>query len=171
MRFRNTNSFSKFLVITLTATLYACGASETPKDDGPVKRASSSSPKSAPSNPWGSFKVGSFVKTKTTVSAQMMGRTTDTSSEIKTTLAELTADKAVLDVETTMMGNTMKTRTEVPLAAGGPAGTAGNGQAQNPTTGTDTIVVAGTSLDCKTMESETESGGSKVKTKTWISEQ
>jgi hypothetical protein len=44
-------------------------------------------------------------------------------------------------------------------------------QAQNPTTGTDTVVVAGKSLDCKTMEIETDNAGSKVKTKTWTSDQ
>src|SRR5262249_37858261 len=44
-------------------------------------------------------------------------------------------------------------------------------QAQNAATGTDTIVVAGKGLNCKTFEVETDSAGSKVKTKTWTSEQ
>jgi len=163
--------YGKLLVLALAATLCACGgASETPKD-GPTRSGGSSAPKSASANPWGSFKVGSFVKTKTTVSAQVMGRTTDTSTETKTTLADLTADKAVLDIETTMMGNTPKTRTEVPLTGAVQTGATPAGQAPNPTTGTDSVVVAGKSLDCKTMEVETDNAGSKVKTKTWTSDQ
>jgi hypothetical protein len=165
-------SCGRLLVLALVATLWACGGgTEPPKDGGPQKSAGSSASRSASSNPWGSFKVGSFVKTKTTVSAQMMGRTTDTSTETKTTLADLAADKAVLDIETTVMGNTTKTRTEVPLAGAVQTGVTAAGQAQNPTTGTDTVVVAGKSLDCKTVEVETDSAGSKVKTKTWTSDQ
>jgi hypothetical protein len=102
----------------------------------------------------------------------MMGRTTDTSTETTTTLADLTADKAVLDIETTIMGNTSKTRTEIPLTGAvqtGPGATPSG--APNPATGTDTVVVAGKSLDCKTYEVETETAGNKVKTKTWTSDQ
>ena len=164
----------RLLVLTLAATLYACGgAPGAPKDDGPVKAAGSSASKPVSSNPWGSFKVGSFVKTKTTVSAQIMGRATDTSTETTTTLAELTADKAVLDIETTVMGTTTKTRTEVPLAGAGQTGPGATpqGQVQNSTTGTDNVVVAGKSLNCKTAEFETDAAGSKVKTKTWTSDQ
>src|SRR5262252_4969814 len=107
---RQSFSHGKFLVLALAAALYACGgAADAPKDGTPPKSGGSSASKSASSNPWGGFKVGSFVKTKTTVSAQVMGRSTDTSTETKTTLADLTPDKAVLDIETTMMGNTTKT--------------------------------------------------------------
>jgi len=102
----------------------------------------------------------------------MMGRSTDTSTETTTTLADLTADKAVLDIETTVMGNTSKTRTEVPLtgAVQTSPGSAPSG-APNAATGTDTVVVAGKSLECKTYEVDTEAGGNKVKTKTWASDQ
>jgi hypothetical protein len=169
VRTKHSASLPKVMVLALAIALYACGgASEAPKDGGPPKGTAT---KLASTNPWGGFKVGSFVKTKTTVSAQMMGRTTDTTTEMKTTLAELTADKAVLDIETTVMGNTTKTRTEVPLTSAVQTGTTAVSQAQNPTTGTDTVVVAGKSLDCKTMEVEIDSGGSKVKTKTWTSDQ
>ena len=166
-------SFSSLIVFALAIALYACGgAPEAPKDAGPTKSAGSSASKSASANPWGSFKVGCFVKTRTTVSAQIMGRNTLTSTETKTTLADLTADKAVLDIETTVMGNTTKTRTEIPLTGATQTGLGANsGPAQNPTTGTDNVVVAGKSLDCKTMEVETDSGGNKVKTKTWTSGQ
>jgi hypothetical protein len=165
-------SFINLIVFALAVALYACGgAAEGPKDAGPTKSAGSSASKSASANPWGSFKVGSFVKTRTTVAAQMMGRTTDTTTEMKTTLADLTADKAVLDIETTVMGNTTKARTEVPLSGAVQTGATAAGQAQNPATGTDTVVVAGKSLDCKTIEVEMDSGGSKVKTKTWTSDQ
>jgi hypothetical protein len=101
-----------------------------------------------------------------------MGRATDTTTETTTTLADLTADKAVLDIQTTVMGNTTKTRTEIPLTGTAQTGPGANsGQTQNLTTGTDNVVVAGKSLDCKTLEVETDSGGNKVKTKTWTSGQ
>jgi hypothetical protein len=167
-------SFGSLIVFALAIALYACGgAPEAPKDAGPTKSAGSSASKSPSANPWGSFKVGSFVKTKTTVSTQMMGRTTDTSTETRTTLADLTADKAVLDIETTVMGNTTKTRTEIPLTGAlqsSPLATS-SAQGQNLTTGTDNIVVAGKSLECKTTEFETNSAGSQIKTKTWTSDQ
>ena len=165
-------SFVLVLVLAFGSSLWACGGSEeAPKDSGPVKSSGATASKSASTNPWGGFKVGSFVKTKTTVSAQMMGRSTDTTTEMKTTLAELTADKAVLDIETTVMGNTTKTRTEIPLTGAVKTGATAGGQTQNPTTGTDNVVVAGKSLACKTIEVETDSAGSKVKTKTWTSDE
>jgi len=124
-------------------------------------------------SPWGSFKVGSYVTYKTTVSAQVMGHSTDTSTQVKQTLAELTADKAVLDIETTVMGNTTKTRTEMPLTGSAPAGGAASASVPNASasTGSDTVTVAGKSLDCKTYEAETDVSGSKVKTKSWTSDQ
>ena len=166
----HSRSICKLLILALAVSLYGCGrASEASKDTAVSKPAGSSASKS--SSPWGGFKVGSFVKTKTTVSTQMMGRTTDTSTETTTTLADLTADKAVLDIEASVMGHTTKTRTEVPLTGGSTTGSGATTGTQNPATGSETIVVAGKSLDCKTYEVDTDAGGNKVKTKTWISDQ
>src|SRR5215470_17422493 len=64
------------LVLALAATLCACGGASEAPNGGPSRSGGPSASKS--SNPWGGFKVGSFVNTKTTVSAQVMGRTTDT---------------------------------------------------------------------------------------------
>ncbi|HKV42640.1 MAG TPA: hypothetical protein VJX67_25800 [Blastocatellia bacterium] len=164
------------IILTISLGLCACGgASDTAKDAGGAQPpAGSESKPSKPSStsPWGSFAVGSFVKMKTTVSTQVMGKAMDTSTETKMTLAELTADKALVDVEATVMGATNKSRMEVPLTgtatpAGGSQGTPGH----EVKTGTETITVAGKSLDCKTTEVEVDTGGNKVNTKTWTSDQ
>jgi hypothetical protein len=176
----------EFLILALVLGLIGCsiGCSSAPEatknaeapsagDSG--KAASSGSGKSAsssPSSPWGAFKVGSYVKTKTTTSMQVMGKAMDTSTESKTTLAELTADKAVLEVETTVAGNTSKTRMDMPLTAGvTPTANPSAGPAPAVKTGTDTVTVGGKTLDCKTMEVETEASGNKVNTKVWTSDQ
>src|SRR5215471_18025486 len=168
-------------VLAIAASLLtACGgsvssktAADAPKTGDASKPSTSAATKPANMSPWGSFKVGSYVTYKTTVSAQVMGHSTDTSTQVKQTLAELTADKAVLDIETTVMGNTTKTRTEMPLTGSAPAGGAASASVPNTTasTGSDTVTVAGKSLDCKTYEAETDVSGSKVKTKSWTSDQ
>jgi len=168
-------------VLAIAASLLsACGGgSDTSKNADAPKTGDATKPsKSAPSKPantsaWGSFKVGSYVTYKTTVSAQVMGHSTDTTTQVKQTLADLTADKAVIDIETTAMGTTSKTRTEVPLTGSAPAGGAGSASVPNASasTGSETITVAGKSLDCKTYEAETDTAGTKVKTKTWMSDQ
>ena len=168
-------------VLAIAASLLsACGGSDSsktaadaPKTGDASKPSTSAASKPANTSPWGGFKVGSYVTYKTTVSAQVMGHSTDTSTQVKQTLAELTADKAVLDIETTVMGNTTKTRTEMPLTGSAPAGGAASASVPNASasTGSDTVTVAGKSLDCKTYEAETDAAGSKVKTKTWMSDQ
>src|SRR5262249_12798856 len=145
------------------------GAKDGTKDAG--KSGSGTAAKAASANPWGGFKVGSYVHMKTTVSTQVMGKAIDTSTDMKMTLAELTSDKAILDVETTAMGNTTKSRTEIPLTATASVGTPQATAGQTPKNGTDTITVAGKSLDCKTVELDTEAGGNKVNSKTWTSDQ
>jgi len=162
-------SGKEVVILALAIGLCACGgASEAAKDGGATSSGSGATKPAASSNPWGGFKVGSYVKMKTTVSTEVMGKAMDTSTETKTTLAALTSDKAVLDIEATVMGNTSKTRTEVPLSGTGAPGVPAastTGQAQNIKSGTDTITVAGKSLDCKTTEAEVDSGGNKVTTK------
>ena len=156
--------FILLVVLGLSLGSFACGAaSEVGKPAA----------KSTASNPWGSFKVGSYVTLKSTVSMQVMGKAMDTTSQTKMTLAELTADKAIIDVEATVMGNTSKSRMEVPLtgtAPGMPAANNGTPTGQVKT-GTDTVTVAGKSLDCKTIEFESDAGGNKVNAKTWTSDQ
>jgi hypothetical protein len=167
------------LILALSLGSFACGgATEASKEGGSkeagkdtAKTGSSSGSKAASANPWGGFKVGSFVKMKNTVSTEVMGKAMDTSSETKMTLAELTSDKAVLDVEVTAMGNTSKSRTEIPLTATAPAGAPPAGAGPDAKTGSETITVAGKSLDCKTLEFETQTGGNKVSTKVWTSDQ
>ncbi|MGH9829607.1 MAG: hypothetical protein ACREDR_40840, partial [Blastocatellia bacterium] len=153
------------LILTMSLGLFACGGTSdtpnsnttasgtpAPKDGGATKSAGDTGKSgSAKVSPWGSFKVGSFVKMKTTTSIEVMGKPTESSTESKMTLAELTADKAVVDIEMTMMGHTTKTRQEYPLTGAGAVPTATPGNVE-PKMGTDTITVAGKSLSCKTIE-------------------
>jgi hypothetical protein len=115
----------------------------------------------AQKHPWADFKAGSWVSMKTTVNgpAKMV-------TESKTTLVEKNAAKAVLEIETSMMGNKTKTRTE--MALGGKATQAA--EVKQLASGTETITVAGKSLACKWTEFELNSGGMKGTTKTWTSD-
>ncbi|HYL97383.1 MAG TPA: hypothetical protein VEZ90_00390 [Blastocatellia bacterium] len=167
------------LVLTTLLGLFAC-SSDTPKDSAPpasspastgsgTKAAGNTS--SANTSPWGGFKVGSFVQTKTTTSMEVAGKSMDTVVEGKMTLADLTSDKAVVDIESTVMGHTTKTRQEFPLTGGvTPTGT-GATSGVEPKTGTDTLTIAGKSISCKTIEVDTEQAGNKVNSKTWTSDQ
>jgi hypothetical protein len=166
------------LVLGLIGCSVGCGGGSEPAKNADAPPSTAAAAKDSgksvsTSSPWGSFKVGSYVKMKTTISTQVMGHAMDTSTESKTTLAELTPDKAILEVETTVAGNTTKTRTEVPLTASAipAANVTGGGPAPEVKTGTDTVTVGGKSLDCKTLETNTEAAGSKVNTKVWTSDQ
>jgi hypothetical protein len=170
------------LILTMSVGLFACGGStDTPKDSTPTpaskdaggtKAAGDSGGKTSSANasPWGGFKAGSFVKLKTTSSVEVMGKPTETSTESKMTLAELTADKAIVDIEMTVMGHTTKTRQEFPLSGSGATPTATPGTSQ-PKMGTDTLSVAGKTINCKTIEVDSEAAGSKINSKTWMSDQ
>jgi hypothetical protein len=171
----------EFLILALVLGLIGCSigcssAPETTKNGeapsaGDSSKAASGKSASSTTSPWGAFKVGSYVKMKTTVSMQVMGKAMDTSTESKQTLAELTGDKAVVEIETTVAGATSKTRMEMPLTAGVTPAANPGGPAPAFKTGTDTITVGGKTLECKTMEMDTEAGGNKVNTKTWTSDQ
>ena len=157
------------LVPAACALLFACGSTTTPE-----KAATASEPAKTESkvakHPWGSFKVGSFVTMKSTT--EVAGRKMTT--EIKTTLNALTADKATVEMETTAMGHTSKTTTDFPITAGAPiaapTGTASTPQAQVETS-EETITVAGKSLKCKVTAATSVMSGMKSESKTWMSEE
>jgi hypothetical protein len=121
-------------------------------------------------HPWGSFKVGSFVATKSTTAAAGYKMAT----EMKTTLTALTADKATIEIETTVAGHTTKTTTDIPLTAAAatpaPTGSASTPQADVKTT-EETITVAGRNLNCKVTTATAETGGMKSESKTWMSDE
>lgn len=155
--------------------MIACGKSpETASSGDAAKPAAPTAEKkeSAARHPWGSFKVGSYVAGKTTTAMEVAGRKMNTVIETKTTLVDLSADKATIETEMTAAGKTTKTKTEVPLTAGTPGTPTATPAANAPAlkTGTESITIAGKSLNCKWTEMETEVNGAKTVTKTWMSE-
>lgn len=168
-----------FLVMTLTA----CGDN---KPEGGATPAAGTTPAAQPAggktepaktetsatkHPWANFKVGSSATTKTTTALEVGGKAMNTSTEIKQTLVELTADKAVVEVETDAMGAKSKTKLEVPLTASATSAIP-NMPADSkvtPKQGEETITVKGKAINCKWYEVETEQAGNKISSKTWMS--
>ena len=88
-------------------------------------------------HPWASFKPGSYSKMKTTT----MAGPSKTVTEMTQTLISVDANTAVVETETKVMGQSSKTRVNIPLkAAATPANAA---QAKAPTPVNETITVAG----------------------------
>lgn len=117
---------------------------------------------------WGNFKPGSWSKVKTTSVTTVAGHATTMTIESKTTLVSKTADKASVEIETTMMGNTTKTKADYPLTS-----TAKSAPAQqNPAKmGNETITVAGKTFKCKTVEVQSEANGMKTSSKSWMADE
>ena len=116
---------------------------------------------------WGNCKPGAWVKLKTTSETTVAGHKTTMSTDTKMTLVSKTADKAVVETETTMMGNTTKSKAEIPLNS-----TAKGTAAQNAAKmGSETITVAGKTFKCKTAEVQSEANGMKTTTKSWMAEE
>jgi hypothetical protein len=163
---------SAFCVVALAILSVAC--SKTQATDNSAGDTSKSAPAESSSvaavkHPWGSFNTGSWVKSKMSTVMTIAGRKTTTVVEMKMTLVDKTADKAVVETETTVMGNTTKTKMDMPLnTAAVPAATPAAAPVVN--TGSETITVAGKSLNCKTSEFDSEANGNKTHTKTWMSE-
>lgn len=154
----------------LCLLLAACGGTDKPASTAggtaePAKPTSTASETKVAKHPWGSFKVGSYVVTKSTT--EVAGR--KMSTEMKTTLTALTADKATIEIATTVMGNTSKTTTDMPLTAA--AAPAAGGSASTPTAEVksteETVTVAGKSLKCKVTTATV--GG--TESTTWTSEE
>lgn len=116
---------------------------------------------------WGSFKPGSWSKVKTTTESTVAGRKNTMAIEMKQTLVAKTSDKATIETETTMMGNTTKTKADIPLNSSA-TGTATKNPAKM---GSETITVAGKSFKCKTAEIQSEANGMKTSTKSWMADE
>lgn len=130
-------------------------------------------------NAWGSFKVGSWVKTKMkSVSETPQGKM-ETIVETKTTLKELTADEATIEMEseTTMImnGTENKVPKQPPQTAKIPLKQAAVQQPDDkgpkPDQGEEEITVAGKKLKCKWTKMTVDAGGMKSTTKVWTSEE
>jgi hypothetical protein len=142
--------------------------SSAPKDgaartDGGTKAAEPV--KAAAKHPWGSFKKGSFVKTKTVMDMTSPAMKTETTTT--TTLKDLTADEAVLEMETAMP-NLPPTKMEQKFPLKAPEGKAADGP--KPKTGSEEIEVAGKKMKCDWTETESEANGVKSVTRVYTNQ-
>jgi hypothetical protein len=124
---------------------------------------------------WASQKPGTSVTMKN--ATEMMGQKTE--MEMVSTLKEVTADKAVVEVKTsmTMMGN----KTDMPAQTQDIPAKAPDGQPTDPIEaakkagaevkdlGEETVSIAGGSYKCKVMETKMDQQGMKVASKIWTS--
>jgi hypothetical protein len=136
----------------------------------------------AAQHPWAKFKVGSYAKTRISSAMNVAGRPINTTIEMKQTLVELTAAHAVVEIETTAMGKSTKTKREIPLSVTGDAGSVpgvdafpGGASAFKSGKvlgkGTETITVAGKSIKCTWTETSVTQGANEGKGKFYVSEQ
>ena len=117
----------------------------------------------ADKHPWASFKPGSYSKLKSTTS--VAGNKTVT--EMTQTLVSVDANNAVIEIETKMMGQSTKTRTNMPLKA---TATAGAPQGKAPTMTNETITVGGKAIAAKCADMETSANGMTTNTHACTSE-
>lgn len=124
---------------------------------------------------WAKCKPGAMTKIDS--QTEVMGQTTKMT--LTTKLLEITPEKAVVEIKTSMemMGQKMDqpaTKQEIPAKTPDmkdmkmPAGIDPT-KMPKPTMGKETITVAGKSYDCTTTEVNTEMSGMKVHSKTWTS--
>lgn len=118
----------------------------------------------AEKHPWASFKPGSYVKMRTTA----MTGPTKTVTEMTQTLISVDANKAVIETETKVMGQSMKNRMDMPLKVAGTPANAPQGKAMTPTN--ETITVAGKAIPCKCYDMETNANGMKTNSRSCTSE-
>jgi hypothetical protein len=117
----------------------------------------------AEKHPWASFKPGSYAKLRTTTSAGP----SNTVTEMTQTLISIDGNNAVVEVETKMMGQSSKTRTNIPLKSTATGNTAA---ANAPKASSETIAVAGKSLACTCYDSESNANGMKMTTRACTSD-
>jgi hypothetical protein len=118
---------------------------------------------------WSRFKVGSFVTMKMVV--ETGGNKTEL--ENTTTLVELTAEKAVVEMKGKMALGAYKidipaNKLEIPARIHKPE--AGSGDAK-PAEGTEEVEVGGKKVSSRTAESSSEADGTKKHVKVWLSDE
>lgn len=161
-----------WIVIALAVALFGCGGKDA-STGGDSSGGGTAESKPSNKNPWGSFKVGSYETTKATTTTEVAGNKTSMAMETKMTLMNLTADKATVEAAMTMMGNTTKTSMDIPLSATPtpPPSTTATAPTGSVKTGSETLTIAGKSLNCKWTETESEVSGNKTVAKIWMSEE
>ena len=160
------------LSLAVCAALVGCdNKPEAPKGGGtadsgkPADAGKTAEPAKAAAakHPWGSFKKGSFVKTKAVMTMETPKMTTETSTT--QTLKDLTADEAVVEMET-VIPNVPPQKNEMKIPLKAPEGKAADGP--KPKTGSEDLEVAGKKLKCTWTETESEANGVKSVTKVWM---
>lgn len=160
------------LALGVLAVLAGCGKETPPATAGgsaaKADPAAKAEPKqAAPRHPWGSFKAGSYARLKSVSEMEIAGNKTKTETQMNYTLLEVTATDAVVEMEMISGGTAMpKNKMNMPLK--GPEGKAAEGL--KPKTGSETITVGGKSYKCTWTEVETEAGGNKTLTRSWMCE-
>lgn len=120
-------------------------------------------------HPWGSFKRGSYTKMKSVSEVEIAGNKTKTEITMTYTLKDLTADEAIVEMETALANlPPQKQEMKFPLKAPERKGAA---DAPKPKTGSEEIEVAGKKLKCAWTETEVEEGGAKTVSKVYTSEE
>ncbi|HYE21160.1 MAG TPA: hypothetical protein VEA69_22120 [Tepidisphaeraceae bacterium] len=121
---------------------------------------------------WAKFKVGSWSK----VAGESAAAGTTTKTEMTYKLVELTPDKAVVELVTSMDAGGTKMdlpaqKMEIP-AKGPAAGATGAPDAPKPDMkeSTEEVEVAGKKVKCKVTEVKTDANGMKMTSKSWTSE-
>jgi len=117
----------------------------------------------ADKHPWASFKPGSYAKMRSTT----MAGPTKVVTEMTQTLISLDAVNAVVEMETKVMGQSNKTRVNIPLKSPATVNNA-PGKATVPTN--ETITVAGKALACKCVEVTSSSNGMNTSSRACTSE-
>lgn len=155
----------------VTASPEPAAAPEQPAAEAPAEAPVAEAPAAA-KHPWANFNAGSWVKLKSVTSMEVAGNKTETTTEMKYTLVEITDDKAIVELETSMAGLPTPTKTtmEIPLGVAASAMPTEAADAPKAVEGEEELSIAGSTLKCKTAEIVMEANGAKTTTKTWMSE-
>lgn len=132
---------------------------------------------------WVGFKPGAFAKLRSSTVSEAAGMTMESVTEMKTTLKEISATEATLEVETSVTSKvngmeskvpTQTTITKLPLAASGPAPTDTPSAAPSPAvkvdTAQETLTIGGKPIKCTVSAVVTEAEGAKITAKSWTSD-
>ncbi|MBI3271971.1 MAG: hypothetical protein HYZ53_23460 [Planctomycetes bacterium] len=130
-------------------------------------------------NTWAAFKPGSWSVVKMKTVSEMQGQKTESSSETKTTLLEITATEVVLEVESETTSvvagqayKSPKTKSTMkqPLKYEGTAQPA-DPAAPKPETGEEEVSVGGKKVKCKWSKLSFEAAGNKTTSKSTYSDE
>jgi hypothetical protein len=161
------------LAVAVCMALIGCdnkpeGAGGAPEGAKPGEAGKAAEGAKVSKHPWGSFKKGSFVKSKMTTQMEVSGSKVNSETTTTETLKDLTADDAIVETER-VAANQPATKTDVPHPLRSPDG-AKVGDGPKPRTGSEEIEVAGKKMKCDWTETETDINGAKTVTRVYRNE-